>query len=1599
MPALIAPGATTHYLRRTNLFDLTKTLNRTRNLRRAWAPPLALMGVMTALAIGVGAMFLATPPTPAEAHTTIAMQCDNNETTVTEGEDFTVEARGHDHSGDWYAAWWYTDNLTTRDNDYTHTDGTRRSARHWNNIVATIPAVDDHYPELDEQFTVRISNQDNSSSNTSCVLTIEDNDGPGLYKWTVVSEPEDSDGYEEGEVITIEGHFTEPVTVNETDGHVGVSIYFGSNWRQAKYDIGTGTNKLRFNYTVLPGDQDGDGFSIAEGSATGGFTGSGTITTLADGEAITRSYRRVSSNSDHKVNADPFSILRIVGCCEQYDNNGTYTIGQTMYFFMATSWPVDVEDSALISLWLNGNDESVWRGARYESGSGTRLIKFAYTVQEGDLDPDGVTVGGRKVSDTPDGQFRFAGTSRDARFRYNAVRDIDDHKVDGIFDVTSIEVVSEPEDEFSYQEGETIALELTLPQAVDVKDTPELTLHLDAVGQEPSVRTAEYVSGSGTNVLRYEYEVDEDDFDFDGISLPAGGQDDDDDIYGYTGDGTISIVDVDGARYPAYEAQGPFNDHTIGMKEYFLANSHSTATDVYVGDTHYWVADTGWAFGSLLAYNLGTQERDADRDIDYSDQDINGVGGIWSDGETIWIAPYWSNTITAYSLADGTLDEDKNIVVGDTDSYDEDDPEELNGGIWSDGTTMYVAKTEGGLYQGERTQGFVIEAYSMNDGSYQGDMSLEPEEPPISVLRESSNILTYAGAGAFEIWMNDETYWVFFRGGRMFAHSLEDDEVDYDQTLRFDHPDHEFVAGAWLDDDYIWAITVNQNSATTVQNRMIRYKKPEGIIVGNTPLRVETVEITSTPENEFSYQEDETINVALTFSRAVTVDEDLTIQINIGEGDDDTRREAEYSEGTGTHTVTFAYDVQEDDVDLNGITVAAAGIDEDDEIYGYGEDGEITTSVFGEEAQYPAFDPLRNQGSHRVGIGMPDLADGNTKPWGVIVVGDRYWVSDRSDGKLYAYKTEDNSQDTDRDIDVSDEVTNPTGIWTDGQTVWVVAQRASNRTVYAYNLADGTRDSDKDLTLDDDYTSNWGIAGDDETLWVMRSGSLKLEAFNLETLERDSDKDVVPEPDEDELEEDGYTTYDDGVIISFLVDDDTFWVQIPSGKIFAHSLEDGSRLEEDAISNLPVKGSKHFSGMWVDGDQLWAVGGGQVSGTWRLYTYPRPDDIPASSTSPFLDTTVDLVNVIMDPEDVYRAAGEDIIVRVTFTSPVAVTGEPTLTLLVGEEEKTATHAKSLNPDGLDEAEREQLKIDDETSLGSRAYNTYFQYTIAAGDNDDDGIIVKANSLDLNEGSILDGNDQEAILDFEEVKQRGMIVDTTGPSGDSAEVDTDGKSMQIQFTENVTVSAAAEEIINSMDVDPADLLELAFTVTVDGHPMGISLEGLTQRQLELTLNHSVSSDQRVVVSFDNIFAQNNMGLLADAAGNHLETFSNLVASNRSNEDDPYSPAEETLPLQASLTELVIEEGSTESFQINLDRVPDAEVTLSATTAHNLDAVSLSDSVTIAANTPVDDDGYQITITSDDDDDDDDIWTIVTVTATQDNEIVGQTSVAVLVQDND
>ena len=100
-----------------------------------------------------------------------------------------------------------------------------------------------------------------------------------------------------------------------------------------------------------------------------------------------------------------------------------------------------------------------------------------------------------------------------------------------------------------------------------------------------------------------------------------------------------------------------------------------------------WVSDKGNNepySGKIYAYDLATTERDVHKDFNFDRRNI--PDGIWSDGTTIWVADGTYVNIYAYDLATKARDADKDFgsLLVDAGNISPT-------GIWSDGTTMWIA--------------------------------------------------------------------------------------------------------------------------------------------------------------------------------------------------------------------------------------------------------------------------------------------------------------------------------------------------------------------------------------------------------------------------------------------------------------------------------------------------------------------------------------------------------------------------------------------------------------------------------------------------------------------------------------------------------------------------------------------------------------------------------------------------------------------------------------------------------------------------------------------------------------------------------------------
>ena len=112
----------------------------------------------------------------------------------------------------------------------------------------------------------------------------------------------------------------------------------------------------------------------------------------------------------------------------------------------------------------------------------------------------------------------------------------------------------------------------------------------------------------------------------------------------------------------------------------------------------------------------------------------------------------------------------------------------------------------------------------------------------------------------------------------------------------------------------------------------------------------------------------------------------------------------------------------------------------------------------------------------------------NHNPTGLWSNGAVMWVADFSRGKAFAYHLSDGARVSDREFNLTGKhgsTINPFGLWSNGETL-LASNWQENSEVLAYNLSDGARQASTDIdTRASGTTRIAGIWSDGETLWVV----------------------------------------------------------------------------------------------------------------------------------------------------------------------------------------------------------------------------------------------------------------------------------------------------------------------------------------------------------------------------------------------------------------------------------------------------------------------------------------------------------------------------------
>ena len=228
--------------------------------------------------------------------------------------------------------------------------------------------------------------------------------------------------------------FTEPVRVL---GAPSFALTLGSAEVRARYVSGSGSDTLRFEYTVQRGDYDADGVSvelvdgespfILDGAAIRAVADDEAVDLIADGSAT------IPAGAQHKVDGRVAQAVE-ASISSSPESGSTYGAGETITVRLAMNDDVLVTGRPHVLL----NVGAARRQAVYVGpiGTATDVLEFSYVVQAGDFDADGVALCARGRGcgsiQLDGGSIRAAADEMDALLRHPALAAQAGHKVDAV---------------------------------------------------------------------------------------------------------------------------------------------------------------------------------------------------------------------------------------------------------------------------------------------------------------------------------------------------------------------------------------------------------------------------------------------------------------------------------------------------------------------------------------------------------------------------------------------------------------------------------------------------------------------------------------------------------------------------------------------------------------------------------------------------------------------------------------------------------------------------------------------------------------------------------------------------------------------------------------------------------------------------------------------------------------------------------------------------------------------------------------------------------------------------------------------------------------
>lgn len=224
---------------------------------------------------------------------------------------------------------------------------------------------------LPADATVNIGDNGNAASNT--LTRVYDATAPTV---TSVAVPANK-YYVAGETLNFTVKFSENVVVTTTGGTPSLGLTIGAAPVQAAYTGTSGTDALVFTYTVANGDLDVDGITVNALTLNGA-----TIRDAATNNA-NLTLNNVASTAGVLVDGTIPVVTSVTVPANDY-----YNAGATLNFTVRFSEDIITSGTPTLSLNIGGTVVN----ATYTGANGTDGLNFSYTVQNGQMDMDGIQV-------------------------------------------------------------------------------------------------------------------------------------------------------------------------------------------------------------------------------------------------------------------------------------------------------------------------------------------------------------------------------------------------------------------------------------------------------------------------------------------------------------------------------------------------------------------------------------------------------------------------------------------------------------------------------------------------------------------------------------------------------------------------------------------------------------------------------------------------------------------------------------------------------------------------------------------------------------------------------------------------------------------------------------------------------------------------------------------------------------------------------------------------------------------------------------------------------------------------------------------------------